>query len=609
MGSYNKQFIPTINEIFQDKKLRDKITPEEWNIILNQLAHQTNITSQQLKDLHDFLMGGESEGMISLPQNILDYIKNNSSPIHVGPTPPEYYDVGTVWFNTNVDGQVNHYTVTFVMNGGDVIPPQEVEEGEPIYLEEGPTREGYIFLGWFKDEELTQPFSLTHKITDNITLYASWQIQVYNVVFREYHTNNIITMQVVEHGDTPNQPSDPYKGGYEFVTWTTGHQVLGQWVSFNFDNPITSKTTVYAVFEPLQEYTITFSGAAIDPISYYDNTVVPEPDHPTLTGHDFDGWYLDPSYTMPLEFGIVMSGDFTIFVKWTPKTYTMYFWTYDAPDIAPIHAPYGGTFTAPEEPTLEGYDFGGWVTVPGGEVLYNFDTSVTQNITVYAKWTIKEYTVTFNSAGGTSVDSVNVSHGNHISAPTAPTKEGYNFQGWYIGETLYSFNTSVTEDITLVADWEIKTYYISFNTNGGNSITTITVEHGNTFTPPANPWRSGYSFEGWYASAQLFPETLVENMGSWEATHDQTFHAKWEEIIPVPATEWVVDNSAGVWTYTIDLGKVGECPTEEGALAILEDTHPADQEYQGTKARVVAETFDPINMKYVDCTQRRFRAD
>ena len=101
-----------------------------------------------------------------------------------------------------------------------------------------------------------------------------------------------------------------------------------------------------------------------------------------------------------------------------------------------------------------GYTFGGWNKADGTAWDYASDT-VTDNITLYAKWTANTYTVTFDSTGGSEVDAQPVAYGEKAKKPAAPQKTGYAFGGWYLGEEAYDFAAVVTEDMTLTAKWTV----------------------------------------------------------------------------------------------------------------------------------------------------------
>jgi len=116
----------------------------------------------------------------------------------------------------------------------------------------------------------------------------------------------------------------------------------------------------------------------------------------------------------------------------------------------------GGTARQPDDPTREGYIFDGWYS---DEDEYDFYTPVTANITLYARWKevpLGSFAVTFDSNGGSHIDGQIVESGSTAGQPDDPTREGYNFAGWYSGEELYDFDTPVTGSITLYAKWEEK---------------------------------------------------------------------------------------------------------------------------------------------------------
>ena len=139
--------------------------------------------------------------------------------------------------------------------------------------------------------------------------------------------------------------------------------------------------------------------------------------------------------------------------------------------------------------------------------------------------TPKEYTVTFNSAGGSSVDAQTVKSGDKAVKPSDPVKEDYDFKGWYIGETEYDFTAPVTDNITLTAKWEAsvpKMCTLTFDSNGGSSVNPITVVSGEVVSQPqTNPTRAGYYFMGWFVGNAKydFSAPLTDNV---------TVVAKWE---------------------------------------------------------------------------------
>ena len=177
--------------------------------------------------------------------------------------------------------------------------------------------------------------------------------------------------------------------------------------------------------------------------------------------------------------------------------------------------PSGTLATRPDAPTATpGYTFGGWNKADGTAWDYASD-KVTDNITLYAKWTANTYTITFDTAGGSEIAPITQDYGTVITAPEAPTREGYTFIGW----DKEIPTTMPAENMTVTAQWEINQYTITFDTNGGSEIAPITQEYGTHITAPADPTREGYTFIGW---DKAIPTTMpAENM---------TLKARWKDI-------------------------------------------------------------------------------
>ena len=177
--------------------------------------------------------------------------------------------------------------------------------------------------------------------------------------------------------------------------------------------------------------------------------------------------------------------------------------------------PSGTLATRPDAPAATpGYTFGGWNKADGTAWDYASD-KVTDNITLYAKWTANTYTITFDTAGGSEIAPITQDYGTVITAPEAPTREGYTFIGW----DKEIPTTMPAENMTVTAQWEINQYTITFDTNGGSEIAPITQDYGTAITAPADPTREGYTFIGWDTE---IPTTMpAENI---------TLKAKWKDI-------------------------------------------------------------------------------
>ena len=253
------------------------------------------------------------------------------------------------------------------------------------------------------------------------------------------------------------------------------------------------------------------------------------------------------------------------------EVYTVTFNAYGGfPTPDEQHVKSGEKAVLPVEPTLKGYTFAFWYLGEDEQnaTAYDFDTPVTENITLTAKWNINKYTVTFNSYGGTPVPPAQeVEYGLTAIKPADPTLKGYTFAFWYLGEdeqnaTEYDFDTPVTENITLTAKWNINKYTVTFNTDGGTPVPPAQeVEYGLTATEPAAPKKTGYTFDGWYLGDEKydFSAAVEQNItltAKWEAkkanVHLMIFKSG-DLSTPIVNVPYATDKLAG---DTIDLAEI-----------------------------------------------------
>lgn len=129
----------------------------------------------------------------------------------------------------------------------------------------------------------------------------------------------------------------------------------------------------------------------------------------------------------------------------------------------------GGKVTKPANPTKTGHTFKGWYSDKGCKTAFNFNTQVKSNITLYAKWEANKVKVTFDANGGSTVAAQQVGYGSKAKTPTAPTRRGYDFEGWYSDKGLtkaYDFKTAVKSNITLYAKWQRQEAYAILYSDG-----------------------------------------------------------------------------------------------------------------------------------------------
>lgn len=208
----------------------------------------------------------------------------------------------------------------------------------------------------------------------------------------------------------------------------------------------------------------------------------------------------------------------------------------------------GKTVVKPINPTKDGYDFLGWFL---GSEKFDFSTAIKENIKLEARWISKTddnnktRTITLNIDG--KKEEVKTDASGILSDVKEPTKSGYKFLGWYIGDKKVDLSKPFEEDTTIVAKWEkiesekdnnntttsstktdktekptVTKYTVTFDSNSGSKVSKQTIESGKTATKPSNPTRSGYTFKGWYlnGSAYNFSNKVTKNI---------TLTAKWEK--------------------------------------------------------------------------------
>ena len=250
------------------------------------------------------------------------------------------------------------------------------------------------------------------------------------------------------------------------------------------------------------------SGNAVTDIKFYNDALTLRGKLFTRTGHTQVGWATVDGGEKVYGFDAVYTQNeaLTLCPVWNTNKYTITFDTAGGSEIAPITQDYGTAITTPANPTREGYTFIGWdKAIPA--------TMPAENVTITAKWEINQYTITFDTAGGSTVAPITQDYGTAITAPANPTKEGYTFIGW--DKAIPA--TMPAENVTITAKWKVNSYTITFDTVGGSEIAPITQDYGTAITAPADPTREGYTFIGWDME---IPTTMpAENMivtAQWE---------------------------------------------------------------------------------------------
>lgn len=179
--------------------------------------------------------------------------------------------------------------------------------------------------------------------------------------------------------------------------------------------------------------------------------LVPEP---TKENYTFAGWY---NGNEKFDFTTVPTGDVTLTAKWTANDYYVSFVTEHGDPPTSQNVKYNGTANDPGKLTEEGYTFDGWYADAAYSKKFDFTQPIKSNTTVYAKWTAKDYEVSFITEHGDAPASQNVTYNGTAKDPGTLTEEGYTFIGWYADKdhnTKFDFSTPITGDTKVYAKWE-----------------------------------------------------------------------------------------------------------------------------------------------------------
>ncbi|MBQ0088739.1 MAG: InlB B-repeat-containing protein, partial [Prevotellaceae bacterium] len=220
----------------------------------------------------------------------------------------------------------NEYTVDFNMGGHGTAPEnQTIAHGSKATKPADPSAEGYRFDGWYTSASCDTEFSFDTAITKPTTVYAKWT-ELFTVTFDANGHGTAPENQTIAHGSKATKPADPSAEGYRFDGWYT--TAAGN-TEFDFTKAtITSDTTIYAHWTEL--FTVTYDanghGTAPTPATVANGETASKPTDPSETGWTFAGWYTDAACAEAdkFEFTTAITGDITLYAKWTPATNTAY---------------------------------------------------------------------------------------------------------------------------------------------------------------------------------------------------------------------------------------------------------------------------------------------
>lgn len=461
-----------------------------------------------------------------------------------------------------------------------------------------PTKSGYTFLGWSKTSTAT---SATYTTTDTIslsandTLYAIWKKTITLTYSANGGSGAPSSQSATVYNSTTSKTftissTKPTRSGYTFVGWSKSSTATSSSYSPSDSITLSSSDTLYAIWKKTITLSYNANGGTGVPSSQsatiYNATTsykfTLSSTKPTRTGYTFKGWSTSSTATSAsysAKGTITLSSSDTLYAVWSVNTLTINYYSNFA-DYCELDVDvslstnvkvytsthnYGTSYTngvanytasgGSCHMTRTGYNGTGYWNTLGDEYRVNQDQAYTgqamakalgkdisngsATVGLYAEWSIKKYTISYNANGGSGAPASQTKiYGTTLTlSSTKPTRTGYTFQGWgtSASDTSVNYNPggsyTANSAATLYAIWKINTYTVSYDANGGtNAPASQTKTYGVTLTlSSSKPTRPGYRFVGWGTTTT---DTTVNYNpgGTFTANYNEVLYAIWEQL-------------------------------------------------------------------------------
>ena len=436
------------------------------------------------------------------------------------------------------------------------------EELEKIMNDFISSRENHFFEGWYSDETLTTKIIISELAESDffkmrngrvhrraMKVYGRWlpkpeiTFSLFDTAkdsitgkgyFRKLGSHSIISdpkakISKEKISDVESQFVASKPNNVDFDGWYLSRDFKGTKVDINSFTVGTKNVELYGRYK-IKSYTVTFQvngGSVVASQTKSHGSKVSKPTAPTRAGHTFADWFKEAGFTSQFNFTTEeITANRTIYAKWYVNP-IITFQVNGGSAVANQTITYDTKVSKPTAPTRAGHTFGGWFKEAGFTTKFNFTTEkITANTTIYAKWH-KNPTITFQVNGGSAVANQTIAYNTKVTEPTAPTRAGHTFGGWFKEAgftTKFNFTTEkITANTTIYAKWH-KNPTITFQVNGGSAVATRTITYNTKVTKPNDPTRAGNTFAGWFKEVGL---TTQFNFSTENVTADTTLYASW----------------------------------------------------------------------------------
>lgn len=437
---------------------------------------------------------------------------------------------------TTATAQEMDYQVIFHLNYADA-PTSEVQTvqgGTQVTQPADPVRPDYAFTGWYTNAVCSKPYVFAAAVNGDMRLFAGWQPTMVTVTYYLMNGTEETITEKVKVGETLNLPEPPVRAGYEFEGWAINQAGSKQYDAAQavpahdltlFASYTQQKAQVaYVFFDGQEEIRQMELGQPAEAL-----------EAPARAGYAFVGWFDSAVGGEAFDFTKALTGDVRVYAQWEKTTAVV---TYDANyagcEKTTAEVAVGGHAEAMTPAKRDGYSFSTWYADVACTMPFDFAAAVTDDVTVYAGWTLETYTVSFhaNYEGG-EMTQTQADFGSTVTMAEDPARADYDFIGWYEdaeGKQRFAPDTVITGDLNLYAGWQSKAEsgdrIISYQLNDGSGAMYDSQTYTSTrrIKAPENPSRAGYFFAGWYkdeAGTEKFDFSTERSATS------MTLFAKW----------------------------------------------------------------------------------
>lgn len=396
----------------------------------------------------------------------------------------------------------------------------------------------HTFKGWLATFELTDDEKTSYNLNANKYYFNKTQLENLKNANFDYTLLDTIFSTTV-----PETSPEEYITEYSFAFSTTDENYIN-FLVFNIFADFEKKPKFTAVFEDII-YSLTFVTNTDTPNITVQGCFDDEIVFPTLTkeGHTLDGWYTDEELTTPFTLTKLDDSNSTIYAKWTTNTYQITIHPNNGEAVSVLNVLYGDTITFPVV-SYKGHSFVAYFEDESLTTVFESETMPSRNLDIYLKWTLKKIRIHLDSRCAAILDAIIITYGEKPTEPAAPTNPGYTFLGWYTTTsytTRFDFDKIYENDSIAYARWLQELYSITFNSNGGSVIPSISRYFGESITSLGSPVKKNYIFDGWFTDEEL----TVPNEHLTMPDRNITLYAKWTE-------KEVIDVSINPQTFKIN---------------------------------------------------------